>query len=203
MDFDDLITELPPPPNRVGKADHDHEHHFYEGAIMVAYAMHLLRTEPTKEVHIHPDGQHGKQFDFRAWLSRQGFTLKHPSGTTKYGGLYEDAKDRTIVITAKSGQGDVVAKIGNATLSAECKGGIINTRHSGQSHRLYKGLCEAVGQLMAAPSGGRQVAVVPHTETTLRLAKRLVGRCALAGIQIALVGKRGEITDITSSEPPP
>jgi hypothetical protein len=52
MNFDDLVTALAPPPNRLGKADSEHEHHLYEGAVMLAYAMHLLRTQPTKEVRI-------------------------------------------------------------------------------------------------------------------------------------------------------
>ena len=44
MDFEDLVMALAPPPNRVGKCRWlDHEHHLYEGAVMVAYAMHLLR----------------------------------------------------------------------------------------------------------------------------------------------------------------
>ena len=55
---------LAPPPNRAGKSDGPHEHHLYEGAVMLAYAMHLLRTEDAREVCIHPDGEHGKQFDF-------------------------------------------------------------------------------------------------------------------------------------------
>jgi hypothetical protein len=45
LDFEDLVTALAPPPTRVGKADGDHEQHFYEGAVMIAYAMHLLRAE--------------------------------------------------------------------------------------------------------------------------------------------------------------
>lgn len=49
---------------------------------------------------------------------------------------------------------------------------------------------------MATPSQGRQVAVVPFTESTLRLAERLAPRCALAGIEIALVGSRGEVRDV-------
>jgi hypothetical protein len=61
---------------------------------------------------------------------------------------------------------------------------------------LYKGLCETVGLLMATPSQGRQVAVVPFTQSTLRLAERLAPRCALAGIEIALVGSRGEVRDV-------
>ena len=74
MDFDDLVTALEPPPNRVGKSDGLHEHHLYEGAVMVAYAMHLLRTQGARDVRIHPDGEHGKQFDFAGWLGRRNFT---------------------------------------------------------------------------------------------------------------------------------
>jgi hypothetical protein len=196
LPFDDLIVPLPPPPNRRGKSDNEHEHHFYEGAVMLAYAMHLLRAEPTSEVHIHPDGEHGKQFDFRAWLARQGFVLESPTGKTPYGGSYKDLRGRIIVITPKPGLGDVVANFGERIITAECKGGIINTRHPGQVSRLYRGLCETVGLLMASPSLGRQIAVVPYTPTTLSLAKRLVPRCALAGIEIALVKERGEVIDV-------
>jgi hypothetical protein len=52
--------------------------------------------------------------------------------------------------------------------------------------------------LMATPSQGRQVAVVPLTDGTLRLAERLAPRCALAGIEIALVGSRGEVLDVNT-----
>jgi hypothetical protein len=86
MDFDDLVTAKAPPPNRIGKAAGDIEHHLYEGAVMVAYAMHLLRTQPTKLIHIHPDGEHGKQFDFAGWLGRQGFLIVSRTGKTAYGG---------------------------------------------------------------------------------------------------------------------
>ncbi len=196
MHFDDLVKELAPPPNRMRMADGEHEHHLYEGAIMVAYAMHLLYSERAREVRIHPDGEHGKQFDFSGWLERRGFLRKSRSGKTSYGGTYTDAEGLTITIDPKSGKGDVVAEVGNQIVSAECKGGIINTRHPGQLSRLYKGLCESVGLLMAKPSLGRQVAVVPYTESTLRLAKRLAPRCALAGIELALVKSRGEVIEV-------
>lgn len=197
MDFDDLVTALEPPPNRVGKSNGDYEHHLYEGAVMVAYAMHLLRTVDTQQVRIHPDGEHGKQFDFSDWLQRRGFVKVSNIGRTAYGGDYRnDETNQTVMVNPKSGMGDVVAVIGNEVISAECKGGIINTRHSGQVSRLYKGLCETVGLLMATPSQGRQVAVVPFTERTLRLAERLAPRCALAGIEIALVGSRGEVREV-------
>jgi hypothetical protein len=54
--------------------------------------------------------------------------------------------------------------------------------------------------LMASPSRGRQFAVVPLTDGTLRLAKRLAPRCALAGIEIALVGDRGQVIDVTAGD---
>jgi hypothetical protein len=53
---------------------------------MVAFAMHLLRTVPgLKHVAVHPDGEHGKRFDFRGWLAKRGFMLTEPTGTTPYG----------------------------------------------------------------------------------------------------------------------
>ena len=53
--------------------------------------------------------------------------------------------------------------------------------------------------LMATPIVGRQIAVVPYTEGTFRLATRLAPRCALAGINLALVKSRGEVIDIPAS----
>jgi hypothetical protein len=199
MDFDDLVTALAPPTTRIAKVSGDHEHHLYEGAVMVAYAMHLLRAEGARHVRIHPDGEHGKQFDFAGWLERRGFVKATSIGSTAYGGMYRSAADQTITINPKSGLGDLVAEVSGVIVVAECKGGIVNTRHSGQVSRLYRGLCETVGLLMATPSSGRQVAVVPHTAATLRLAERLAPRCALAGIEIALVGSHGEVRDV---EPP-
>lgn len=196
MDFEDLVTALAPPPNRVGKSDGPVEHHLYEGAVMLAYAMHLLRTQDARDVRIHPDGEHGKQFDFMGWLGRRAFTKVSGLGSTAYGGVYRNPAGQTITVNPKSGLGDVVADVSNHVISAECKGGIINTRHPGQVSRLYRGLCETVGMLMATPSQGRQVAVVPRTEGTLRLAERLAPRCALAGIEIALVGSRGEVLEV-------
>ncbi len=174
----------------------DIEHHLYEGAVMLAYTMHLLRSELARTVTIHPDGEHGKQFDFRAWLAKHGFSMTANKGMTSYGGTYRDVEGHTIVIHPTPGLGDVVADLGGQTISAECKGGIINTRHAGQVSRLYRGLCEAVGLLMATPTDGRQVAVVPCTEVTSRLAMRLASRCALAGIEIALVTSRGEVAQV-------
>lgn len=200
VEFDDLITQKVPPANRVGKADGPHEHLLPEGAVMVAYAMHLLHSGEAKSIEIHPDGEHGKRFDFSGWLARRGFSMISSTGTTSYGGTYRNDKDWIIVLDPKPGLGDVVAGAGQRQLLAECKGGIINTRHSGQVSQLCAGLCETVGRLMGKPSAGRQVAVVPYTNATLRLAQRLAPRCKSAGIEIVLVKSRGEVITIQTAD---
>ena len=78
------------------------------------------------------------------------------------------------------------------TIVAECKGGIINTRHPGQKSRLRSGLCEAVGLLMAHEmNGDRLFAVVPDTEDTRRLAERIRPRCVSVGINVILMREDG------------
>ncbi len=104
---------------------------------------------------------------------------------------------QVIMVSSVPGLGDVVARAPGLAILAECKGGIVNTKHAGQTSRLRKGLCEAVGLLMASPKAGRQVAVVPKTETTVRLAQRLAPRAKEAGIEIALVDELGQVVDIT------
>lgn len=199
MDYDDLIIERVPPDLRSSKCDGPHERHLSEGAVMLAYAMHLFRLGVTGPVGINPDGEHGKRFPFRDWLSRRGFNLVGLNGSTSYGGLYRDGQGREIVIRVAPGLGDVTATLNGGRVFAECKGGIINTKHSGQISRLAKGLRETIGQLMATPPGGLQVAVVPDTPTTRRLAEKLAPRCRLAGIGISLIGARGEVTDVGAS----
>jgi hypothetical protein len=195
--LDNLIVELDPPANRQGKCDGGRERHLTEAAVMLAYGLHLLRTVPElRTVTLHPDGEHAKRFEIAGWLSAQGFAREEVPGKPTFAGTYV-CGDQSIVVASIPGKGDVVATTRNASIIAECKGGIVNTRHAGQTSRLRKGLCEAVGLLMARVKGGRQVAVVPKTETTLRLAQKLAPRARDAGIEIALVDERGRVTEIT------
>jgi hypothetical protein len=103
---------------------------------------------------------------------------------------------QTIFVQPKSGLGDLVAKINGSSIVAECKSGVINTKHAGQQSRLRRGLCEAVGLLMASTEGVRQIAVVPHTDVTRKLAEKMAHRTRLAGIEIALVDARGNVFDV-------
>ncbi|HXZ00452.1 MAG TPA: hypothetical protein VEI03_10655 [Stellaceae bacterium] len=191
-----LIVELEPPEKRRAGCNGPLERHLPEAAVMLAFATHLLNTTPgLTAVEIHPDGEHGKRFDIRRWLTEYGFLHDSAIGKTVSGGVYR-RDGQTLIVSFKPGLGDVVAETASGTIIAECKGGIVNTTHAGQQSRLRKGLCEAVGQLIGRPSGGRQVAVVPNTRATMGLAKKMIARTRAAGIDIAVVDEHGNVTDI-------
>jgi hypothetical protein len=181
-----------PPPNRRLYCDGPEERHLTEAAVMIAFAMHLLEKGATA-LHLHPDGEQGKKYDIRGSLEAHGFRLVGAHGRTTYGGIYQRAH-QTVNVTLMPGLGDVVAGDGERRLIAECKGGIVNTRHPGQVQKLRRGLCEALGLLMARrPQGERQVAVVPATAATERIARQMSSRALKAGIEIALVDEAGGV----------
>jgi hypothetical protein len=179
-----------PPPKRRSRCDDSQEKHLTEAAVMIAFGMYLLERGALT-VELHPDGEHGKRHDLKKNLESHGLKLVRPQGTTLYGGAYQ-RDHQTVNVTLKPGFGDVVAEIGGKTLVAECKGGGVNTRHAGQLSKLRRGLCEAVGLLMARPlNGERHVAVVPATPETEKVARRMLPRAMAAGIEIALVNENG------------
>jgi hypothetical protein len=98
------------------------------------------------------------------------------------------------------GRGDVAAEGQGFSIVAECKGGIINTRHPGQQSRLRQGLCETVGLSLASPvvPGRRQFVVVPKARATETLARRMAQRAGGAGITIALVDGSGNVFEVAA-----
>jgi len=192
VELQHLILEKDPPEKRLSKADGSTERHMSEAAVMLAFAMHLF-SRGAQKVSVHPDGEHGKRFEIQAWLLMHGFTWHKGWGTTSYAGRYLDG-DRILEVHVKPGQGDVVAMIGGRPVIAECKGGIINTRHAGQVSRLRKGLHEAAGQLLTRSEEDEiNIAVVPNTTPTRALASKMVSRANRAGIAIALVSATGAV----------
>jgi len=189
-----FVTEYEPPEKRRSSAEGGMEKRITEAAVMLAFAFHLLELAGGKgTVSMHPDGEHAKTFDIVAFLERRGFARVEAIGRTAYGGRYVRGEEE-IIVNPTSGVGDIVGVIEGQRVVAECKGGTINTKHSGQKSKLRKGLCELIGQLMWLPmDGSRQIAVLPETGEIDRLASRLISRCAQAGIEIALVDTLGEI----------
>ena len=92
------------------------EHRLYEGAVMVAYAMHLLRTTSATYVRIHLDGEHGKQFDNTGCLLRRGFEKASSMGTKSYGGLYRKVVD---LIHDRSGSIDLRTSVSSSASSGK------------------------------------------------------------------------------------
>ena len=190
-----FFQDRQPPEKRRAHCPSGLERHLTEGGVMVAFALHLLERG-AKTVEIHPDGEHGKRFDIRACLEDHGFALTAGRGSTTYGGIYERG-DQQIIVSLTPGVGDVCGKLGIRNVIAECKGGVTNTRHAGQVSRLRKHLCEAIGLLLSRPAGEeRQIAVVPASDVTAKLATLMARRAKQAGIEIALVNDFGNVTYI-------
>jgi len=97
-------------------------------------------------------------------------------------------------VNPKSGVGDVVGELDGRKVVVECKGGVVNSTHAGQVSRLRRGICEALGLLMARePDGAREIVAVPETHVTRSMAERMTPRCTQVGIEIALVRRDGSI----------
>jgi hypothetical protein len=190
--FSHYVNAHEPPTKRQKGCDGTEEHHLTEGAVMIAFAMYLF-DQGADHVQICPDGTHGQIHDVKATLKAQGFELIAARGTTVYGGEYQRGK-QILIVKLLPGVGDVSAEINNQKYVVECKGGIINTSRSGQTSRLRKGLCEAIGQLMTRDLGEEiHIAAVPHTKTTKALALKMKDRVTKAGIKVALVDGTGVI----------
>lgn len=130
---------------------------------------------------------------------KRGFAMTTPMGITDYGGVYDRSDGQSVLVNPKSGRMDVVAEQGNLSFGAECKGGIVNTKHAGQVSRLSRGLCEVVGRLMQRPlrEGQHQFAVVPLVPITENLARKMHPRVQAAGIEIVLVTPKGEMVHVS------
>jgi hypothetical protein len=198
LEHSDLLRLVVPTEKRRKGLVGAHEEYLTEGAVMLAYALHLRSAFDANRIELHPDGEHGKIFDFRNQLGAFGYQFVSPLGSTNYGGVYRHVDQTEIAVHPKAGLGDVVAYFPRGKIVAETKGGIVNTTHPGPTSRMRRGLCEAVGLLLATPveEGTRQVAVVPNVAVTQQLARKMVHRVRAAGISIALVDRTGNVTDI-------
>ena len=136
-----FLTEHSPPEKRRKYCDQGIELKLSEGAVQLAFALYLLdHPEGGSKAEIFPDGEHAKRFDIPGFLANCGFDRAETIGTTAYGGVYRKGH-QTLVVNPKSqhGRGDVVGELGGVVIRAECKGGIVNSKHSGALSKVRSG----------------------------------------------------------------
>lgn len=187
-----FITPHSPPEKRQRYCEGGVEFKLSEAAVQLAFSLYLLEHEKGgATVEMFPDGEHAKRFDIPGFLTSLGFSKTAAMGSTAYGGTYQ-RDDQTLI--AQHGRGDVVGMLNRVVVRAECKGGIINSKHSGARSSLRSGFNELIGQTMSmAVDGARHIAVAPQTSDSELQASRLKDRCKSAGIEIALITRDGEV----------
>jgi hypothetical protein len=85
MDFDGLVSAPAPPPNRVKGCGGEFKHHLTEVAVIVAYAMHPLRTTKASEVS-RPSRRRARQtLRFRRLARHAGVRKDETTPHTKKG----------------------------------------------------------------------------------------------------------------------
>jgi hypothetical protein len=195
--LNDLITtNNPTDPLRIRGTPKGIEECLSEAAVMIAFAMYLLHgNDEINEVFIHPDGEHKKKFAFDKWFENNNFSILQ---TTKSSAITYERSAMRIMLHYKPGIGDVRVTSETKNIIAECKGGVINSTHSGHTSRLRKGLYEVIGLLMTKDENCRRVAVVPDTKTTYETARKLIAQTSRAGIEIALVDRTGNVRFISN-----
>ena len=168
-----------------------------EGAVLLA--IHLFEQKGASEVHVALDGAQvmirGQiMFPVEKYLGERGWKLEKAEGTRPWNGHY--VKDgKRLHIHARSGQGDVVAVVGNRRYYAECKKGPMTTTRRNPEYGLLR---EAIGQLMTikeVKTGDMLIAAVPQSQKfrTLTAAWQALPAIRRAKINFVCVGRDGSV----------
>lgn len=133
-------------------------------------------------------------FPISGFLSTTGWEQIDQEGKNPWQGTYTRGTCQ-LTVHARSGVGDVVAKIGDRRVRAECKQGPLVRRPGSPEFPL---LHEALGQVPTGESVDPKdvmAVAVPLSEQFTKLAERWRPRPLLqaSGIQIALVGRAGDV----------
>ena len=170
-----------------------------EPEVSLRIAMEYIRDGKTcSDVTVSIDGAHIRtkdtvHFDITAFMYENGY-VKCDGGTGRWQGAYQNPNYVSrIVVSAKSGVGDVVILLNDGkTLFVESKK--IKTGNSGE----YPAMHEAIGQLMTGCDDNQNVipvVAVPWSAKSAELAKKWTGkeRIRRAGIHFILVHENGDI----------
>ncbi len=138
---------------------------------------------------------HGAQvFPIIPFLREEGWEQVKQKGKNPWQGLYQKS-DHRLRIHARSGEGDVVVKVGPRRIRTECKGGPRVKKPGSPEYRILRA---ALGQAITIEKKEENdvlVVAVPHTDSFAKLARRWRSRPLIvqSGIQIVLVGRDGTV----------
>lgn len=138
-------------------------------------------------------------FDIRGYLAVHGWRVAERDNLSRndWAATYR-RRDALMRIHSRSGVGDVVAVVGGRRIIVECKKGPLVKLPGSKEYPL---LTSALGQALLFQSGPDDilVAAVPDTPAFRRIAAdwRERPRVKMAGLQIALVARSGEVSGLS------
>ena len=138
---------------------------------------------------------HGEDvFPISNFLEINGWKMEKQKGKNQWQGQYRNS-NKTLVVSAQSGVGDVVATIGARRIRAESKKGPLIPQKGSPEYPLMR---EAIGQLMTIEEISPYdclIVAVPLSEKFRRLSDQWSERPLMKASEItfALVGRNGTV----------
>jgi len=171
-----------------------------EAEVALLLAFHLLdHPESHGEAEVAIDGAQVRVakdeiFPIAEFLDAHGWKQTEQTGKNPWQGTYNRG-GKTLLIHSRSGVGDVVARIGEKRIRAECKKGNLVKKSSNPEYGILR---EALGQILTVEEIHRNdvmVVAVPMAEGFIRLAANWSQRplMVISKIRIALVGRDGSV----------
>ena len=174
--------------------------HMPEAEVSLLLAFHLLdHPESHGEADVAIDGAQVRVvkdeiFPITEFLDAHGWEQTEQAGKNPWQGSYIRG-GKTLRIHSRSGVGDVVARIGEKRVRAECKKGNLVKKSSNPEYRILR---EALGQILTVEEIHRNdimVVAVPNAEGFMKLAAKWSQHPLMvrSKIRIALVGRDGSV----------
>jgi len=171
-----------------------------EAEVALLLAFHLLSLPDSHDTaSIALDGaqvQVGAReiFPLSRYLQDQGWRQIEQQGKRDWHGRYERGS-QCLEIHSRSGVGDVVVRVSDKQVRAECKKGSLLPKRANPEYKLLR---EAIGQLVSVEQvtdGDLLVVVVPNADKFRQLVLDWRKRPLIkqAGIQFALVSRDGVV----------
>ncbi|MBO6518548.1 MAG: hypothetical protein JJ973_00790 [Rhodospirillales bacterium] len=172
-----------------------------EGEVSLVFAEYLLGLPGSHgDVSVAIDGAQvrvkGQEiFPIETYLLTRGWKQSQQVGKNNWQGIYFRS-NQTLKVHATSGEGDVVAFVGDKRIRAESKGGPLIKKSGSKEYPILR---ELIGQLVTIEvyqPDDILIAVVPSTERFKALTTRWRDRPIVkkTGIDFALVNRNGTVS---------